>query len=166
MRSHFIFSAISAVMLAGCVSTAQYGDFSNGSPSIGKSLVADMVEKLSADYPPARTRLNVEQPTQDAFGALFVSQLRTKGFAVAELNQPDIDAVGKPRDELRRAAHPYFFRAPAPAQTTVDMRYIVDQLGVDSLYRVTIWLGDKSVSRAYVAQGTDVSPVGAWVRKE
>ncbi|MDN7880115.1 hypothetical protein [Burkholderia aenigmatica] len=166
MRSHILISAITVMTLAGCVSTAQYGDFSNGSSSIGNGLASDMVEKLSADYPPARTRLNVEQPTQDAFGSLFVSRLRSKGFAVAELNQPDMDATGKPRDELRRAAHPYFFRAPAPAQTTVDMRYVVDQLGVDSLYRVTIWLGDKSVSRAYVAQGTDVSPIGAWVRKE
>jgi hypothetical protein len=35
-----------------------------------------------------------------------------------------------------------------------------------NLYRVTVTVGQKSLSRAYLAQNNRVAPAGAWVRKE
>lgn len=166
MRKLFPLAALVALSLVGCATATPYGDFSNASVGVDKAIAADMVKKLAADYPPARTRLNVSQPTIAEFDATLLSALRVKGFAVAELSKPETTVEGDGRDELRRSTHPYFFRAPAPAQTDVEFHYVVDQVGIDDLYRVTIWLGDKSLSRAYVAQGGNVSPAGVWVRKE
>jgi hypothetical protein len=165
MRKFLVTGVLAALTLAGCA-TAPFGNYSNAPASYEQGIVADMVTKLSTDYPPARTRLNLEQATPDALGVRLIASLRAKGFAVAELNKPESAEEGNARDAVRRAAHPFFFRAPAPAQTTVDMRYVVDQVGIDNLYRVTIWLGDKSLSRAYLAQGDSVTPAGMWVRKE
>jgi hypothetical protein len=167
MRILIVASVLAALALGGCAANPMpYGTFTGTSTIDSTALTSDIVAKLVVDYPPAHTRLNLGQPTQDAFGMGLVAALREKGYAVAEFGKQDAANEVKPRDELHRAAHPYFFHAPAPAQASVDMRYVVDQLGVDNLYRVTIWLGDKSLSRAYVAQGSELAPAGAWVRKE
>jgi hypothetical protein len=166
MYKRLLVSGAAAAMLAGCVSAPNsYGDLSGAPHGYDNAIAADMVTELASDYAPALTRLNIGQPTADAFSATFIASLRDRGFAVAEFGTA-ARSGDAPRDELRRAVHPFFFHAPRPTQTAVDVRYVLDQLGVDNMYRVTIWLGGITLSRAYIADGGDISPAGAWVRKE
>jgi hypothetical protein len=43
---------------------------------------------------------------------------------------------------------------------------VLDAAASPNLYRVTVMVGQKSLSRAYLAQNDRVAPAGAWVRKE
>lgn len=147
----------------GSCATTQYGDFAKTTDRYNRDIATDTVKELATLYPPAHTRFNIEQATPDAFGTTFIAALRSRGYAVAEYQRP---GTADHRDPLRRAAHPYLFRAPSSAPTEVALRYVVDQLGEDELYRVTLWLDDASLSRAYVAQDRSLVPAGYWTRKE
>ena len=151
--------------LAGCATPElpAYGNFTHSAPAaMEQTLADDAAKQLAALYPPASTRLDLQQATPDAFGSRLVESLRAKGYALLEF---------KPGSKT--AALPSTATATATA-TTTDMaagagkplRYIVDQLDAN-LYRLTLQVGDQSLTRAYApAQSGTLRPAGAWVRKE
>ncbi|HGF5205955.1 TPA: hypothetical protein ACF35C_004109, partial [Vibrio parahaemolyticus] len=48
----------------------------------------------------------------------------------------------------------------------LPLYYVFDQFSDSNMYRVTIMLGDKSITRPYAQENGSVVPVGYWVRKE
>jgi hypothetical protein len=142
------FLALLVVGLAGCATTAPstYGNFTQSAPAaFNQTMVDDAAKQLVAVYPPASTRFDLQHATPDAFGSSLVESLRAKGYALLEFKSAATDATataGKP------------------------LRYILDQ-AESNLYRVTLLVGNQSLTRAYsAAQNGTLYPAGAWVRKE
>ena len=140
----FALSAFLVMALAGCASTVPYGNFATEPPAgLEERIVADTIKQLVALYPPARTRFHLGQPTPDAYGSALVEALRARGYALVEFKEA----------------------APATAPA-LNLHYVLDEAASPNLYRVTVTVGQKSLSRAYLAQNDRVAPAGAWVRKE
>jgi hypothetical protein len=61
-------------------------------------------------------------------------------------------------------------QASAPATTAASgglpLRYVLDQAGDSNLYRLTLMVGNQSITRPYLAQDGTLAPAGYWVRKE
>ena len=106
-------------------------------------------------YPPANTRFDLQQPTPDQFGTWLLQSLRAKGYALQE-------GAAAPVAQGRTAGGDGGMAASAPA--VLPLRYVFDRAA--DLYRITLLVGDQSLTRAYLAQNGAVHPAGAWVRKE
>ena len=80
--------ALLAGAITGCASTAshEYGNFvaPSAPANLNETIVADTMKQLIALYPPASTRFDVAQPTNDASGAKLVQSLRLNGYALSE----------------------------------------------------------------------------------
>lgn len=153
MRKVLLISALIAG-LSGCASNSPYGNYSEAPAAHDKNMASDTVAHLVTMYPPARTRLNIMQPTEDAYGTALVALLRGRGYSVNEY-----------APEAAKKAQPATQAAFAPG---VDLRYVVDSLApAADLYRVTVVVGNQPISRAYIPQknGT-VAAAGSWARKE
>ena len=120
-------------------------------------LVDDTSSKLRMLYPPARTRFEIQSRT-DPFGVGLIESLRAMGYAVAE-EVPAVAGVqiAEPASEVGSVAEPASLR----------LNYIVDASPDARLYRVTLLIGNSSLSRAYLntPEGA-LQPGGAWVRLE
>ncbi|PWF55364.1 conjugal transfer protein TrbH [Massilia glaciei] len=139
------------VGLAGCASSkaprVPFGSFVQTPVAADdKAIADDVVKKLAALYPPAKTRFNLQHATPDAFGTSVVAALRAKGYALAEVKQGA--------------------RAAAPAAGEQALAYVIDQPLDAGLYRVTLLVNSQTLSRVYQSSGGAVAPAGAWVRKE
>jgi len=137
--------------LAGCALTGPYGNFLDGtSVSINETLAADTMKQLVVLYPPASTRFDLGQSTLDAYGTALVQSLRDKGYAILEFDQ----------------------KTPVKPDTTpgagpgLRLRYVLDAPAGTNLFRVTVLVGSKSLSRAYVEQNNTVFPAGVWALRE
>ena len=153
------------VGLAGCATPElpAYGNFTQSAPAaMEQTLADDAVKQLAALYPPATTRLDLQQATPDAFGSRLVESLRARGYALLEF---------KPGSKTAAVPTTATATSTATATTTAagagkPLRYILDQLDAN-LYRLTVRVGDQSLTRAYApAQSGTWRPAGAWVRKE
>lgn len=148
-----------AAALAGCA-TSQYGNFAKTSPAVfDQKMATDTVSQLVKLYPPATTRLELQQATPDAFGIALVSNLRAQGYAVMEYKPA---ATNTAATDAKAASQP----AAASALPGYPLRYVLDQFSGTNMYRVTVLVGSQSLTRAYAAQNDTVLPAGAWVRKE
>ncbi|WP_442764043.1 conjugal transfer protein TrbH [Malikia spinosa] len=155
--------ALLALALGGCATTSQspYGNFVQSAALDPQKLAADAVQQLATLYVPARTRLELQQPTPDAFGQALVKTLRDKGYALLEFVP-----AGAPAQTSASASSP-----PSPAETPavpggLPLRYVLDQAGDSNLYRLTLMVGSQSITRAYLGQNGVFAPAGSWVRKE
>ena len=136
------------VSLAGCATRGQYGNFA-AAPTIHNAQMAeDAVIQLKAFYPPAGTRLKLQQPASDPFGTALIGKLRQEGYAVMEAT---------PR------SNPWQGRAdPTPG---TDLRYVVDRLG-GAEYLVVIRVGEGIISRSYRTDNNGLAAAGYWTRRE
>jgi len=155
--------ALLALALGGCATTSQapYGNFVQSAALDPHKLAADAVQQLATLYVPARTRLELQQPTPDPFGQALVKTLRDKGYALLEFTP-----TGAPAQASASATS-----QPSPAASPavpggLSLRYVLDQAGDSNLYRLTIMVGSQSITRAYLAQNGVFAPAGSWVRKE
>ena len=140
---------------AGCATkpaSAVYGSFvPQAPPSDSKYMANDVVAKLVAMYPPARTRISLRHATPDGFGASLVGALRTKGYALSEFKTgPSAGAAAR----------------PSLAAGDLALAYVVDQPRDTGLYRVTVLINGQSLSRVYLAKDGTMKSAGSWVRKE
>jgi hypothetical protein len=141
-----------ALGLAAC-STApshQYGNFSGNPPAYDQKIAADTIKQLLTLYPPAKTRFKVQQPTPDTFGTALIGGLRFNGYELLEY-KPAADRAEKPGKEHDKG---------------LDLRYVLDQHAGGNLYRVTVSIGNESLTRPYMARNDTLVPAGYWVRKE
>lgn len=129
-----------------------YGSFvKDAVPAAETKMANDVVKKLVALYPPARTRVNLRHATPDVFGTSLVDALRKKGYALSEFRH------GASADPSTKAAS---------ASVDLALAYVVDQPLDARQYRVTVLVNSQLLSRVYRAEGGTVSPDGYWVRKE
>ena len=160
--------------LAGCATrdadtSSAYGNFVQNSPAAcDQKMAEDAVKRLVAMYPPARTRFDLQQSTSDAFGTALVASMRGKGYALLEYKP----APGSQDLATANGQRPVPAKAPAagaiakPAAATLSLRYILDLDQGSNLYRVTLLVGNQTLTRAYLAQNGSALPAGAWIRKE
>ena len=146
-----LLAVLVALALAGCATPAPYGNYLNTASVDSQKLAADAVKQLTVLWPPARTRLALQQATRDAFGAALVKALRESGYALAEFSS---DAAREKTDA-----------APGAGQA-LPLRYVLDQAGPSNLYRLTLAVGTQSITRAYQERNGALVPAGYWVRRE
>lgn len=142
---------------SGCaMMNDDYGNFTQNFPAVDIKIADDTVRQLSTLYSPASTRLKIEQEASDPFGVALIAGLREKGYAVAEfVSENDWRVMSA--DET------------SPALKSDDglrLRYVLDYVGGNDLYRINIMIGDSSLARAYLLQNDTALAAGAWVRKE
>ena len=151
-KSAFITSLLGfLIVLSGCASapTSPYGSFvEKTEQSNDKKIADDVVKKLVALYPPAKTRFDLQHATPDFFGGYLVESMRSKGYAIAEFKQ---------------SADPV---TAAPA-AGLSFSYVFDQPMAADLYRVTVVIDRKqSLDRVYQLKDGSVHPASYWARKE
>jgi hypothetical protein len=153
--------------LVGCATTtaSAYGNFTQSAPAaFHQAMAIDAVKQLVAVYAPASVRLDLQHATADVFGSSLVDSLRARGYALLEF----IPESAGPAKSVRSSGSVSATSVAtdiAPGASK-PLRYIVDQPDAN-LYRVTLLVGNQSLTRAYLAahSGT-LHPAGAWVRKE
>ena len=133
------------LLLAGCAAkTEPIENYVHTVSTAGQELIAhDAVKKLVEIYPPAKTRLDLQQP-HDPFGLLLVRDLRLEGYAIKEL---------VPEEKPDAASEGLFFK------------YVLDRADT-SLFRLTLTVGSQSVSRPYQEENGLILPAGSWIHRE
>lgn len=145
-----------ALGLGGCASTGPYGNFVQADGLNQQQLAADAVQQFAKLYAPAHTNLELQQPTPDPFGQALVKSLREKGYSLLEYT---------PDSAASKAAQADNAKAEAGA-LRLPLRYVLDQAGDSNLYRLTLLVGNQSITRPYLAQNGTFAPAGFWSRKE
>lgn len=151
-----IVAVLFSLGLAGCATHTPYGNFVNNPAGLNQQEIAsDTVEKITELYPPAKTRFELQQPTPDAFGMALVRGLRDRGYAILEFDAEaaNVEATTAPTN-------------PAPTGSGLPLRYVFDQFTGTNMYRVTIMVGNESLTRPYSQENGGIVPAGYWVRKE
>jgi len=146
-----IIAALIALTVAGCATTGQYGNFAPTAAN-QQQIATDAVQQLATLYPPAKTRFELHQATPDAFGLALVNTLRERGYALLEFSPTSQAASTAP--------------APAEAPAALPLRYVLDHAGATNLYRLTLLVGNQSITRPYLEDNGSFVPAGYWVRKE
>ena len=147
------FIVLLLVGLSGCATTqSKYGNFlPPTSAAYNKTMAEDALKQLLILYPPASTRFDLQQTTPDTFGITLVELMRANGYALMEI-KPEL-----PAQRNSEAQNP---------PTGLSLRYVLDQVNSLNLYRVTLLVGNQSMTRAYLVQDSTVHPAGLWSRKE
>lgn len=152
-----IIASLLAATLTGCATSHQpHGNFVL-SESAQHPIATDAVKQLAALYPPAKTSFELKQAAVDEFGQTMISQMRERGYALYEY-QPPIKGA--------KAAEALASETPKKAAGTLPLNYLLDQAGDSNLYRLTLTVGDSSITRPYLEQNGSFLPAGYWVRKE
>lgn len=142
--------------LAGCATTGiepGYGSFlTNAAPMTEKKAAADAAKRLEGIYPPALTKFDLRHATLDGFGTALVRELRVRGYALHEFSTRGAADKEKASGE--------------PNRESASLAYVVDQPLDASAYRITMVIGQQSLSRLYRTHDGRVFPAGDWVWKE
>ena len=136
-----------------------YGNYAKVTDTFNAQMADDSAKEMIALYPPASTHIRLSQEVNDAYGEDLVMKLRESGYALEDGGRFGtlLNSTGSNTSQTDTS--------PAPPTTTKAFGYIVDTLG-DDLYRVTLRIDTKIVSRVYRASGDAMVPAGAWTRKE
>lgn len=133
-----------ALVLQGCA-THDYGNFAQQADvTTNTVMVNDSLSQLMHFFPPAKTRLVVQQDTSDRFGQSLLRALRQQGYAVQEQSESG---------------------SPLPRNST-PLAYVIDSPEGSNAYRLTLRVGKQSLTRAYAARPEGIYPAGLWTRKE
>lgn len=124
--------------LTNCTSL-RYGNFTQASHGVFELMAKDTAAQLGHVYPPAKNRLCLSQKVSDPFGMRLIELLRKQGFGVME---------------------------KANSSREANFFYVVDEPIPRSLYRVSVFVGEQSLSRAYSLQHGVLAPVSSWSHKE
>lgn len=138
-----IFNAFLMVIALAACSSTQHGTFIKGGFQQA-TVTTDVLQRLGELYPPAKTTfaLTHDVPPEDTFGVMLLDEMRRLGYAIQDFSpkseQPEIN--GK------------------------TFGYVLDEMG--EIYRVTLEIDGKSLSRAYVSESGSLVPSGPWSLKE
>lgn len=143
------------VLLALCCGCSRSVHRHGNSPSLESSeLVGDALGILLSVYPPAHTRLVLLHPAGDAFGDKLIASLRSNGYAVSEFTKP-VKRRGKEKP---------------PRFGGLGFGYVLDLNRSADEFRITLQVGDESLSRLYSVQNDGEAarfiPQGQWSRRQ
>lgn len=133
------------ILLPGCATT-QYGHYATQEPTINQTMARDSLARLVALYPPARTSFTIRQSVKDAYGSALIAALRGRGYSVYEL-------TGRATQSQK-------------APEGIELAYVVDAPYGKHLHRVTLVIGSRMISRAYMVKDGSLKPLGYWLLKE
>ena len=125
------------MLCAGC--SRQESDYGNLAGVDSAVLVQDTVFVMLETYPPAQTRLSLVHKEDDAFGKGLVEALRLHGYAVAEYLEPEKKRWNSSKTVEKPDGLPF--------------SYLIAETGAEKEIRVTIHVGDESLSRLYEVSG-------------
>ncbi|KTD38608.1 conjugal transfer protein TrbH [Legionella nautarum] len=123
--------------LSACTSM-RYGNVSQMSEKSTEFIVKESLIRLVSLYPPAKTKLAIVRP-RDNFGLKLIKALRQSGYSVSEGSN---------------------------AKGAINFFYVMDAPIQNKLYRVTLYLGSKTLTRAYSIKKGTLRPLGLWTRQE
>ena len=148
--------------LAGCVSPAPYGYLVNEAvpPPLLERLAQETVTRMEDLYPPAHTRLTLTHPATDAYGLALIEALRQKGYGVRESRVTTRSTLST-RADMQTSGEPVVNQDEG-----TPLSYVVDGPFEPNLYRLTVFIGNQSLSRVYCLDDQMLAQAGAWVRKE
>ncbi len=147
--------AVCSALLVACSSVShkrESATVTGNIPSAAhqKKMASDVATKLTALYPPARSKLTLKRAPADAFGISLLNALRREGYAISES-----DALSTKAAAARPANAGEF-----------NLSYVVDQPLDTGLTRITVFLNAQSLTRLYEVNERGVAPAGYWIRKE
>ena len=173
-----ILSALVLGLLSACAS--HYGNYTKIPERDNAQMADDAAKELVSLYPPASTHLMLAQSIKDSYGAELVKQLRENGYAIEDgdslfSSTASIPTASSDKPDLSKK-HTNAEQSPSVPATKAagsdsaqgvnrSIGYIVDQLEV-GLYRVTIEIDSKVLSRVYMSSRNGILPAGSWTRKE
>ena len=140
---------ILAILLSACATPGPWGNYASARPSQNTRMAEDSFNQLKSLYPPAKTRLTIDQPVDDPFGMVLVDRLRKAGYGVAE-TRPSKTKKGT---DIRASV------------TGIPFHYVVDHIA-GAGYRVSLRVGTEMLSRVYQASGNDLIPAGYWAKQQ
>lgn len=116
-----------------------------GAPDGLGSVADDAVRRLASWHPPGATRWTLQRPALDAFGLALVDRLRREGYAVEEAVAPRGTAT--------------------PAAQGALLDYVFEPVDA-GVHRLTLRVGPRTLSRAYMASNGRMAAAGAWSHGE
>lgn len=125
------------VVIVGCGATAQYGTFVRGHERAQYAIAADAAVKIAAAYPPETRSIRLEREADDLFGQRLATELRKKGFSLQE-------------------------NAASASERQLQVRYVLDAIKGTDLLRLSIYVPQRRLSRAYAQRSDRVFPDGPW----
>ena len=168
-RNIFLLSYL-PLFLTACnlshLSRNQYGNFINQkiSAPFYQMIGQDAAKELSILHPPAQTRLKLMQALNDNFGQLFISQLRSYGYAIQEYNPNEKKLEYPPLLDTNFDAA--LETVPNLRPISLPLRYVLDKASGTNLYIITIQIGNEQLARSYFQQNQTIYPAGSWAHKE
>lgn len=139
---------MAAMLLAGCAVTPRVATpaavLASAPAGLG-SVAADAAGRLAGWHPPGATRWVLQRPATDAFGLALVDRLRREGYAVEEAATARGTTV--------------------PAAQGAPLDYVFEPLDA-GVYRLSLRVGPRTLSRAYRAGNAQMAPIGAWSHGE
>ena len=121
------------LLISGCAS-GPYGSFIKDERSYSP-IVSDVLQELDSKYPPAKTNFFMLHKVKDPFGTLFISEMRSKGYAIQEYEE-GVELSG------------------------ISFGYVLDT--VEGFYRITLFINGERLSRPYTNESNTVLPSGSW----
>ena len=131
-----------------------------------QKIANDTIEQITSLYPPAKTRFEIKQATPDAFGTALVRGLRDKGYALLEFDPETAKAAQRTSSRPNESAPEVKVKTPVQQGFGLPIYYVFDQFSGTNMYRVTVMVGNESITRPYAQENGTVVPMGYWVRKE
>ena len=155
MKIMIVFGVMVLSLFSGCSKAPeQYGNFAQIDST---EMVQDTLTVLLSTYSPAKTHLRLLQAADDSFGLQLIEAIRGNGYAVAEYVEP----VKSIRNKIG---------VSTDLPTGLGFAYILDRFKQGEEMRLTIHVGDETLSRLYLIQGAGMDarymPAGYWVRKQ
>ena len=131
---------VMVLILSGCAGM-RYGNYTQISSSKDNFLVSDATNQIVKIYPAAKNTFRISQKVCDGFGLKLIEKLRRNGYGIVENVQ---------------------YKNKANFFYVVDESTSAEKL----IYRVSVYIGKQSLSRAYAAKNGQLQPLTAWTHKE
>ena len=159
-----------AVNFTGCTTTT-YGNHLKETAALNQeTLAVNVVHKLTELYPPAKARLKLTQKASDPFGLALVRLLRERGYAVLEFAQNSKtvkkDTKVTQGSSTKISSKNLVEPGSAEEASSLALSYILDTAGSPNMYHLTLKVGPKTISRAYVVKDGQTVAAGYWARGE
>jgi len=143
---------IGILTLVGCtgVHKVRYGNYLEKQVAVDK-MVSDISEQMINLYPPANTALFYLHKDGDFFGKKLTTDLRQAGYKVCvfENQEEKKKKTFIKKDSLERSRE-------------LDFGYIIDRGKKESIIRITLKVGNASLSRGYDAE--TFQPISLWTK--
>lgn len=126
---------ILSVLVSGCASN-QYGNHLKS--EISHAVIRDDVLSLLTErYPPAVTELSLVHAInkKDRFGSSLINEMRQQGYAVHEFGNET-------------------------SRDVKEFAYTLDY--IENFYRITLYVDETRLSRAYVEESGEHVPLSGW----